>query len=315
MSVDKNLLEKIIDITSKAAISCFPHLGKNNKILADKAATDVMRVNLNKLDIRGEVVIGEGELDKAPMLYIGERLGNNKGQEIDIAVDPVEGTNFVAKNLPGAISVLAISEKGNLFKAPETYMNKIAYGQDIPKGVIDLDNSVEKNIKNLADFKNKNINEISVCLLNRARHSEIIKTLKKLKVNIKLISDGDVTGALLVSEKKHNVDVFMGIGGGPEGVIVAAALDAMNCNFQGRFIFDTDEDKKRAKQMGINDFEKKYEINEIIKGDSIFCATGITSGELINGVKKKDNFFITETLVTHKSLNLVNKVEKEYSSQ
>ena len=315
MSVDKNLLEKIIDITSKAAISCFPHLGKNNKILADKAATDVMRVNLNKLDIRGEVVIGEGELDKAPMLYIGERLGNNKGQEIDIAVDPVEGTNFVAKNLPGAISVLAISEKGNLFKAPETYMNKIAYGQDIPKGVIDLDNSVEKNIKNLADFKNKNINEISVCLLNRARHSEIIKTLKKLKVNIKLISDGDVTGALLVSEKKHNVDVFMGIGGGPEGVIVAAALDAMNCNFQGRFIFDTDEDKKRAKQMGINDFEKKYEINEIIKGDSIFCATGITSGELINGVKKKDDFFITETLVTHKSLNLVNKVEKEYSSQ
>tara|TARA_B100000674_G_C37856202_1_gene922523 strand:- start:798 stop:1382 length:585 start_codon:yes stop_codon:yes gene_type:complete len=194
-------------------------------------------------------------------------------------------------------------------------MNKIAYGQDIPKGVIDLDNSVEKNIKNLADFKNKNINEISVCLLNRARHSEIIKTLKKLKVNIKLISDGDVTGALLVSEKKHNVDVFMGIGGGPEGVIVAAALDAMNCNFQGRFIFDTDEDKKRAKQMGINDFEKKYEINEIIKGDSIFCATGITSGELINGVKKKDNFFITETLVTHKSRNLVNKVEKEYSSQ
>ena len=315
MSVDKNLLEKLIDVTSKAAISCFPHLGKNNKILADKAATDVMRVNLNKLDIRGEVVIGEGELDKAPMLYIGERLGNNKGQEIDIAVDPVEGTNFVAQNLPGAISVLAISEKGNLFKAPETYMNKIAYGQDIPKGVIDLDNSVEKNIKNLADFKNKNINEISVCLLNRARHSEIIKTLKKLKVNIKLISDGDVTGALLVSEKKHNVDVFMGIGGGPEGVIVAAALDAMNCNFQGRFIFDTDEDKKRAKQMGINDFEKKYEINEIIKGDSIFCATGITSGELINGVKKKDNFFITETLVTHKSRNLVNKVEKEYSSQ
>ena len=315
MSVDKNLLEKLIDVTSKAAISCFPHLGKNNKILADKAATDVMRVNLNKLDIRGEVVIGEGELDKAPMLYIGERLGNNKGQEIDIAVDPVEGTNFVAKNLPGAISVLAISEKGNLFKAPETYMNKIAYGQDIPKGVIDLDNSVEKNIKNLADFKNKNINEISVCLLNRARHSEIINTLKKLKVNIKLISDGDVTGALLVSEKKHNVDVFMGIGGGPEGVIVAAALDAMNCNFQGRFIFDTDEDKKRAKQMGINDFEKKYEINEIIKGDSIFCATGITSGELINGVKKKDNFFITETLVTHKSRNLVNKVEKEYSSQ
>ncbi len=315
MSLDKKLLENLIDITSKAAISCYPHLGKKNKILADKAATDVMRYNLNKLDIDGEVVIGEGELDEAPMLYIGEKLGNNKGPKIDIAVDPVEGTNFVAKNLPGAISVIAISEKGNLFKAPETYMNKIAFGPNISKDVIDLDNPIEKNVKNLSDFKNKKIEDISVCLLDRPRHKEIIQTLKKLKVKIKLITDGDVTGALLVTDKKYDVDIFLGIGGGPEGVIVASALDAMNCNFQGRFIFEKDDDKLRAKKMGIKDLHKKYEIEEIVKGDSIFCATGITSGDLIKGVKKDGNFFLTETLITHKYQKLVNKIHKKYPNK
>ncbi len=315
MSLDKNLTQNLINITSKAAISCFPHLGKKNKIQADKAATDVMRSNLNKLNIDGEVVIGEGELDEAPMLFIGEKLGNSKGKMIDIAVDPVEGTNFVAKNLPGAISVLTISEKGNLFKAPETYMDKIAYGQNIPKGIIDLDNSVELNVKNISDYKNKRIQDISVCLLNRDRHKKIIETLKQLGVKIKLISDGDVTGALLVSDEKYDVDIFLGIGGGPEGVIVAAALDAMNCNFQGRFIFDTEKDKIRAREMGIEDLNKKYEINEIIKGDSIFCATGITSGDLISGIKKVGDFFHTETLVTHKSQNLVTKIQKKYPSE
>ncbi len=312
MSLDKNLTENLIDITSLAAISCFPYIGKNDKILADKAATDSMRLNLNKLDIDGEVVIGEGELDEAPMLYIGEKLGNCKGQKIDIAVDPVEGTNFVAKNLPGAISVLAISEKGNLLKAPETYMNKIAFGQNIPKNVIDLDNSIEKNLKNLSDFKNKKIEDISVCILNRPRHKEIIETLKKFKVKLKLISDGDVAGALLVSDEKYDVDIFLGIGGGPEGVIVASALDAMNCNFQGRFLFVTDEDKSRAQKMGIKDLNKKYEIEEIVRGDTIFCATGITSGNLISGVKKDNNFFHTETLITHKSQNLTRKIQKKY---
>ena len=315
MSLDKNLIENLIDITSKAAISCYPHLGKENKIIADQAATDVMRFNLNKLNIDGEVVIGEGELDEAPMLYIGEKLGNKKGQLIDIAVDPVEGTNFVANNFPGAISVLAISEKGNLFKAPETYMNKIAYGQNIPKDVIDLDNTVEKNIKNLSDFKNKKIENICVCLLDRKRHNKIIETLKSLGVKIKLISDGDIMGALLVSDVKYDVDIFLGIGGGPEGVIVASALDAMNCNFQGRFIFETDQDKFRAKQMGITDLNRKYEIQEIIRGDSIFCATGITTGDIINGVKRVGNTFITETLVTHKNQNLANKIQKKYTSE
>ncbi len=310
MKLSKDLLNNLIDITSNSAIACFPYIGKNEKILADKAATDVMRDQLNKLDIKGEVVIGEGELDEAPMLFIGEKIGTGKGPEIDIAVDPVEGTNFVAKNLPGAMSVLAISEKGNLFNAPETYMEKIATGNNVPNNTVDLDFSVEKNINNYSKAANKKPNDITVCILDRPRHKKIISELKRLKVNIKFISDGDVSAALLVSDFKYGVDIFMGIGGGPEGVLAAAALDKLNCNFQGRFIFSTNNDVERAKKMGIKDLNKKYEINEIIKGDSIFCATGITRGDLMRGVIKKDNKYITETIVTHNN-SVLEIVKKE----
>jgi fructose-1,6-bisphosphatase II / sedoheptulose-1,7-bisphosphatase len=298
MKLTKELLNNLIEITSNSAIACFPYIGKNEKILADKAATDVMREQLNKLNIKGKVVIGEGELDEAPMLYIGEELGRGNGPEIDIAVDPVEGTNFVANNLPGSMSVLAVAEKGKLLNAPETYMEKIATGSHVPKGSMDIDFSVEKNINIYSDITNKKKSEITVCILNRPRHSKIISELKRLKVNIKLITDGDVSGALLVSDKKYNVDIFMGIGGGPEGVIVATALDSLNCNFQGRFLFKTETDKKRAKDMGIKDLNKKYEINEIVRGESFFCATGITSGELMDGVTREDNKYITETIFT-----------------
>ena len=311
MTLDKELLNNLVNITSSAAISSFPHVGKKNKELTDKAATDDMRKNLNKLDINGKVVIGEGELDEAPMLYIGEKLGTGKGPFIDIAVDPVEGTNFVANNLPGALSVLAVSNKGNLFHAPETYMNKIAVGNDVPIDAVDLDFSVEKNIKNIADVKNKDIKKITACLLDRPRHKSIIEELIRLNVNLKLITDGDVSGALLVTDQKHDVDVFLGIGGGPEGVLAASALDAFECKFQGRFLFKTDKDIKRAKDMGIDDLNKKYDLKEIVKGDSIFCATGITSGDLVNGVKIKNNHFISETLVTHKSANFKQVIKQE----
>jgi len=311
MTLDKELLNNLVNITSSAAMSSFPHVGKKNKELTDKAATDDMRKNLNKLDISGEVVIGEGELDGAPMLYIGEKLGTGKGPFIDIAVDPVEGTNFVANNLPGALSVLAVSNKGNLFHAPETYMNKIAVGNDVPIDAVDLDFSVEKNIKNIADVKNKDIKKITACLLDRPRHKSIIDELIRLNVNLKLITDGDVSGALLVTDQKHDVDVFLGIGGGPEGVLAASALDAFECKFQGRFLFKTDKDIKRAKNMGIDDLNKKYDLKEIVKGDSIFCATGITSGDLVNGIKIKNNYLISETLVTHKSSNFKQVIKKE----
>ena len=311
MTLDKELLNNLVNITSSAAISSFPHVGKKNKELTDKAATDDMRKNLNKLDISGEVVIGEGELDEAPMLYIGEKLGTGKGPFIDIAVDPVEGTNFVANNLPGALSVIAVSNKGNLFHAPETYMNKIAVGNDVPIDAVDLDFSVEKNIKNIADVKNKDIKKITACLLDRPRHKSIIDELIRLNVNLKLITDGDLSGALLVTDQKHDVDVFLGIGGGPEGVLAASALDAFECKFQGRFLFKTDKDIKRAKDMGIDDLNKKYDLKEIVKGDSIFCATGITSGDLVNGVKIINNHFISETLVTHKSSNFKQVIKQE----
>ena len=310
MNLDKELIDKLVNITSSASIACHKYVGKNDKIIADKAATDAMRKNLNKLDIDGEVVIGEGELDEAPMLFIGEKLGTGNGPSIDIAVDPLEGTNFVAKNLPGALSVMAITSKGNLFNAPETYMDKLAVGKDVPYDATDLDFSIEKNIKNIAESKNKDISKVTACILDRPRHKEIIDKLKKLKINLKLLSDGDVSGAILVTNEKHNIDIFLGIGGGPEGVLAASALDAFNCKFQGRFLFKTDEDIARAKKMGIKDLNRKYDLNEIVRGDSIFCATGITSGDLVNGVKLENGKFITETLVTHKN-SMISIVKKE----
>ena len=300
MTIDKKFIDQLVKVTSKAALASSYLIGKKDKISADKAAVDSMRVNLNNLDIQGEIVIGEGELDDAPMLYIGEKLGTNKGPEFDIAVDPLEGTNFVANNLPGALSVIAIGEKNNLFKAPETYMEKISTKVK-EKNVVDLDYSVKKNIFNLSEYLNKKPENLTACIMDRSRHNAIIKELKDLKVKIKLITDGDVSGALLVTEDKYEVDIFLGIGGGPEGVLAAAALDTFDCSFQGRFIFDTDDDKSRAKKMGIKDFKKKYELKEITTGDSLFCATGITSGDLVSGIEIQKNEFISETLVTHKS--------------
>ncbi len=300
MTIEKKFVNQLVKVTSKAALASSFLVGKKDKIAADKAAVDSMRSNLNDLDIRGEIVIGEGELDKAPMLYIGEKLGTSNGPELDIAVDPLEGTNFAANNLPGALSVIAIAEKNNLFKAPETYMEKISTKVK-EKNVVDLDYSVKKNIFNLSEYLNKKPENLTACIMDRPRHDKIIKHLKELKVNIKLITDGDVSGALLVTDDKHEVDIFLGIGGGPEGVLAATALDTFECSFQGRFLFQTNEDKKRAKNMGIENLKKKYELNEIVSGDSIFCATGITAGDLVSGIEIQNHEFISETLVTHKS--------------
>ena len=309
MAINKQFIEQFISVTSKAALAASYLVGKNDKIAADKAAVDSMRTELNKINMTGKVVIGEGALDEAPLLYTGEILGTKNGPIFDIAVDPVEGTNFVANNLPGGITVLAIGEKGNLFNAPETYMDKIATGK-IENGVIDLDNTLEQNIKNLSDFHNKDVTSITVCILNRPRHKKIIDKLKEMNVKIKLISDGDVLGALYVSDPKYNVDMFLGVGGGPEGVLAACALDAYDCHFQGRFIFDNEKDIKEANSMGIKDLTKKYEINEIVNGDSLFCATGITSSDILSGINKDNNTYVSETLVTHKSSNYKKIVRK-----
>ena len=311
MDIDKVFQDQLIKVTQEAAISVYPHLGKNNKIIADEAATNSMRNNLNKMNIKGNIVIGEGEMDEAPMLYIGEKVGTNKGPELDIAVDPLEGTNFAAKNLPGAISVIAMSNKNDLFAAPESYMEKISYPKGIDHNAIDLDFSLKKNLSNLADAKNKKFENLRICLLDRPRHKKIIDDAKSLNIEIKLISDGDVSGALLVTDEKYNIDLFLGTGGGPEGVLSASALDAYGCGFQGRFLFDTDELKKRANEMRINDFDKKYNLDEIIKGDSLFCATGITNGDLVDGLEFKKDRMVTNTLITHKSQNVKKFVTQE----
>ena len=303
MTIDKKFIDQFIKVSSKAALASSYLVGKKDKIAADQAAVDSMRTELNKISMNGKVVIGEGSLDEAPMLYTGELLGTKDGPSFDIAVDPVEGTNFAANNLPGAIAVIAIAEKGNLFNAPETYMNKIATGP-IEKGLIDLDNSLKKNISNLASYKNKSVKSVTACILDRPRHKKIIDELKDLNVNLKLITDGDVLGALYVSDPKYNVDIFLGIGGGPEGVLAACALDVYDCHFQGRFIFDNEKDIIEAKKMGILDLERKYELSEIVKGDSIFCATGITSCNVMSGIQIQDNKYTSETLVTHKSSRL-----------
>tara|TARA_B110000008_G_C16933284_1_gene549593 strand:- start:776 stop:1723 length:948 start_codon:yes stop_codon:yes gene_type:complete len=309
MTIDKKFIEQFIKVTSKAALAASYLVGKNDKNGADQAAVDSMRYELNKINMNGEVVIGEGSLDEAPMLFTGEVLGTKDGPFFDIAVDPVEGTNFIANNLPGGISVLAISKKGDLFNAPETYMNKIATSK-IDKGLIDLDFPLDKNIKNLSEFKNKQISSITACILDRPRHKKIIDKLKDLNVKIKLITDGDVLGALYVSDPKYDVDIFLGIGGGPEGVLSASALDAYNCHFQGRFIFNNDKDIQDAKMMGITDINKKYELYEIVKGDSIFCATGITDSEILKGISINNNEYLSETLVTHKSSDYKNIIKK-----
>ena len=310
MNIDKKLIDSFIKTTERAAYGASIFKGKNDKIAADQAAVDEMRKELNKINMNGKIVIGEGELDQAPMLYIGEKLGTTNGPLLDIAVDPLEGTNFVANNLPGGLSVIAVAEKNNLFNAPETYMDKIAVG-NVEEGTVDLDYPIKKNISNLADAKNKDISKITACILDRPRHKKIIEELNQLKVNIKLITDGDVAGALLVSDIKHNVDIFLGVGGGPEGVLAASALDTLECQFQGRFIFKKDNDILRAKKMGITELDRKYNIKDIVKGDSIFCASGITSGDMVKGITIKDDDYTSETFITHKS----SRTKKIYSQK
>jgi len=312
MSIDKKFLKLFIKVTEKAAIGASKFIGKKDKIGADKSAVDPMRKELNKIEMEGTIVIGEGEMDEAPMLYIGEKLGTSNSPKFDIAVDPLEGTKFTANGEPNAFSVLAISEKGGLLSAPDTYMEKIVIGSNLPNNLMDLDNGVEKNIKLLAEAKGKNISDINACVLKRPRHDNIVKKLTKLNVNINYITDGDIAGALSVIGNKPKNDIYYSTGGGPEGVLAAAALSCYGGQIQGRLVLDNEE-KLRAKKLGITDFNKKYNINDIVKGDVIFCATGVTSGDLARGVKDLGNEFEVNTFVLHKSQNIIKSVKNIYN--
>ena len=312
MSINKNYLEKFIKTTEKAAIGAYPFIGKGDKIAADQGSVDMMRKELNTIDMTGKVVIGEGEMDEAPMLYIGEKVGTNKGQKLDIALDPLEGTNFVAKNLPNSFSMIAVCEKGKIFSAPDTYMEKIAVGKNLPLNLLDLDNSVEKNIKLLSDAKNVKIDQLTACVLDRPRHKKIIDSLNKLKVKIKYINDGDVSGAISVVDQSNKIDIYLGIGGGPEGVLAAAALSCLGGQIQTRLVMD-DKEIKRAESMGIKDISKKYNIEDMIQGDVIFSATAITDGELVNGVKDLGDKYEVSTFALHKDYKIFKKVKNYHS--
>ena len=312
MSIDKNYLEKFIQTTEKAAIGAFPFIGKGDKNAADQGSVDLMRKELNLIDMDGQVVIGEGEMDEAPMLFIGEKVGTKKGQKLDIALDPLEGTNFVANNKPNAFSMLAVSEKGNLFSAPDTYMEKIAIGKNLPKNLLDLDFSVKKNIKLLSEAKNKKIDQITVCILDRPRHDSIIKSLLNLDVKIKYISDGDVSGAISVADPNTGIDMYLGIGGGPEGVLAAAALSCLGGQIQTRLVLDKQQ-LERADNMGIEDVKKKYNIDDMIKGDVIFCASAITNGEIIDGIKDLGDKFEVSTFALHKDSKTLKKIKNYHS--
>jgi fructose-1,6-bisphosphatase II / sedoheptulose-1,7-bisphosphatase len=308
MSIDPEYLELFMKATEKAAYGASKHIGKGDKIAADKGAVDPLRSELNKINMHGTIVIGEGEMDEAPMLYVGEQLGTLQGPEFDIAVDPLEGTKFTANNKPNAFSVLAVAEKGNLLSAPDTYMEKIAIGSNLPENLLDLDYGVEKNIKLLAEAKNKKPSELKACVLKRTRHEHIVKALIKMNVKINYISDGDIAGALSVVGKNPINDIYYSTGGGPEGVIVAAALSCYGGQIQGRLILNDDE-TIRAKKLGIIDTKKKYNINDMVKGDIIFCASGVTSGDLSQGIKDLGNTYEVSTFVLHKSKK-INKVIK-----
>ena len=312
MSIDKKFLKLFIKVTEKAAIGASKFIGKKDKIAADKGAVDPMRRELNKINMRGTVVIGEGEMDEAPMLYIGEKLGTLNGPDFDIAVDPLEGTKFTANGQPNAFSVLAISEKDCLLSAPDTYMEKIVIGSNLPKNLMDIDYGVKKNIKLLSEAKNKKISDLNACVLKRPRHDKIVRELEKMSVNINYITDGDIAGALSVIGNNPKNDIYYSTGGGPEGVIVAAALSCYGGQIQGRLVLDEDE-KIRAKKLGIKDFNKKYNIDDMVKGDVIFCATGVTSGDIANGVKDLGNEFEVNTFVLHKSQNIIKSVKNIYN--
>jgi fructose-1,6-bisphosphatase II / sedoheptulose-1,7-bisphosphatase len=312
MSIDSKYLNLFIKATEKGAIGASRFIGKQDKIAADKGAVDPMRKELNKINMEGTVVIGEGEMDEAPMLYIGEKLGTLKGPKFDIAVDPLEGTKFTANNQPNAFSVIAIAKQGDLLSAPDTYMEKIAIGANLPKNLLDLDNSVKKNITLLADAKKKKISDLKACVLKRTRHDDIVKELTEIGVQINYITDGDIAGALTVIGNNPKNDIYYSTGGGPEGVIVAAALACYGGQIQGRLILDDDE-KIRAKKLGIKDFNKKYNIDEMVKGDVIFCATGVTDGDLAKGVEDLGNEYKVTTFALHRSQKTIKTIVNFYN--
>jgi fructose-1,6-bisphosphatase II / sedoheptulose-1,7-bisphosphatase len=313
--LDRVLVLEMVRVTEAAAINSAKLIGRGDEKAADQAAVEAMREALNELYIDGTVVIGEGERDEAPMLYIGEKVGaaQGKGPKIDIALDPLEGTTITAKNGPNALTVLAIAEQGGLLNAPDVYMEKLAVGPGYPDGVIDLDKSPTQNVESVAKAKGVAPADIIVCVLDRPRHADLIAELRAIGCGIQLIPDGDVAGVIATTNDDTNVDIYMGSGGAPEGVLAAAALRCVGGQFKGRLLFRNDDEKARAHKWGITDLNKIYDLKELAKGDCIFAATGVTDGSLLDGVKhRKDGVMTTESVVMRASSGTVRWVKGEH---
>jgi fructose-1,6-bisphosphatase II / sedoheptulose-1,7-bisphosphatase len=314
----QHLLERILSIeivrvTERAAVSSARLRGRGNEKAADQAAVDAMRRELNKLPIDGTVVIGEGERDEAPMLFIGETVGTKTGPRVDIAVDPLEGTTLCAKNMPGAIATVAMAEAGTLLNAPDVYMEKIAIGPGYPKGVVDLDAPPGENIARLAKAKGVNPEHITALLLDRPRHADMIAAVRKAGASVSLITDGDVAGVIHTAEPgSTGIDIYLGIGGAPEGVLAAAALRCIGGQMQTRLVLDTEERRERAAKMGIKDPRKKYNIEDMVKGDCLFAATGVTDGAMLRGVKFGKDIIETETVVMRSVTGTVRRITAQH---
>jgi fructose-1,6-bisphosphatase II / sedoheptulose-1,7-bisphosphatase len=311
--LDRVLSIEIARVTEAAAIAAARLRGRGDVKGADGAAVDAMRRELAKLSIRGRVVIGEGEMDEAPMLYIGEEVGTGEGPRVDIAVDPLEGTTICAKAMPNALAVLAISAEGGLLHAPDMYMNKIAVGPGYPEGIVDLDRSPKDNLEALAKAKGVPVSEITACILDRPRHSELIAEVRKAGAGIQLIPDGDIAGVIWTTDPaKTNVDIYLGSGGAPEGVLAAAALRCIGGQMQGRLMPLKDEEKRRAKEMGIDDIDRKFSMAEMASADVIFSATGVTDGSLLEGVHFRQGFAETETVVMRAATGTVRRIKTTF---
>ena len=287
----------IVAATEKAAIASSMLIGLGDEKSADQKAVDAMRTALNQIDFKGRIVIGEGERDEAPMLYIGEEVGTGRNHEVDIALDPLEGTTITAKGMPNSLSVIAAAQRGGLLYAPDTYMNKIAVGGNLPDDIIDLDATTKENIQSIADAKKVPINEVTACVLERSRHDSIIEDLRSIGAKIVLIPDGDVAGIIMTTQEHSSVDIYMGVGGAPEGVLAAAALHCIGGQMQTRLVINNEDEKIRAEKIGIKDLNKKYSLEELAHGDIIFSATGVTEGTMVRGVRTNQNKYVTHSLV------------------
>jgi len=311
--MDRNLALEVVRVTEAAALAASRQMGRGDERMADQVAVDAMRNALNSLDIAGTVVIGEGERDEAPMLFIGEEVGTGKGPKIDIALDPLEGTTITAKGLTNSLAVIAMAEHDGFLNSPDVYMDKIAVGGGLPEGIVDIDNEPAKNLENVAKAKGFDVKDIVACILDRPRHEDLIKKVRDAGARIMLITDGDVSGVMATSEEASGVDIYIGSGGAPEGVLAAAALRCIGGQMQGRLMFRNDDERGRAERCGITDFDRKYELLDLASGDVMFAATGVTNGTMLNGVRRFSGGAKTHSLVMRSKSGTVRYIEAEHN--